>query len=98
MIAELRVFENETIFDRYFSVDVLPIERDSCPALYDAIRSVQEVAKTRPTGVVYVLESRIHVDFLPRVERALWGRVFELKEADAEWERMFQASLAARGV
>jgi hypothetical protein len=30
------------------------------------------------------------------VERALWGRVHELKEAEAEWHRMYTSSQAAR--
>lgn len=80
MISELRVFLNETIFDLYFSVDVLPIEQDSRTALYDAIRSVQAVASKRPTGVVRIFESSIHVDFLQRVEWALWDRVYNMEE------------------
>lgn len=96
MIAELRYFLNETIFDRYFSVAALPIDTNSIAALYDAIRSVQAIASTRPTGVVFVLESYIHSDFLPRVERALWNRVREVKEAEREWVRMYEASQSAR--
>jgi hypothetical protein len=97
MIAELRYFENETIFDSYFTVDVLPIDANSLEGLYGAIRAVQEVARTTTErGTVRVLDSSFHSDFLPKVERALWVRVRELKEAEAAWVRMYVASQTAR--
>jgi hypothetical protein len=96
MIAELRVFENEVIFERYFTVDVLPIDQNSRPALYEAIREVQALVCTNPTGIVRVFDSSFHSDFLPNVERALWVRVRDLREAEAEWHRMYVASQTAR--
>lgn len=92
MIAALRHFENRTIFDRYFTVDILPIKMEYREDMNASIDEVRALMEQHPFGTekVRVFESTFSADLLPRVERALLERRMtlpSLKELEREWAR-----------
>ncbi len=92
MIAQLRHFENSTIFDRYFSVDILPIKMEYREDMNVSIDQVRALMRQYPfcKTHVRVFESTFSADLLPRVELALLERRASLpswKELERAWAR-----------
>lgn len=92
MIAALRHFENRTIFDRYFTVDILPIKMEYREDMNASIDEVRALMRQHPFGNAHVrvFESTFSADLLPRVERALLERRMtlpSLKELERELAR-----------
>lgn len=73
MIEPLRVFINDTIYDRYFSVTILPIKQEYREDMNGPINQVRALMQQHPFGnePVRVFESTFGADMLPRLERAL---------------------------
>jgi hypothetical protein len=92
MIAELRVFMNYTIYDRYFTVSILPIQQEYREDLNGPIDQVRALIQQHPFGKegVRVFDSTFGADMLPRLERALLRHRATLpswKELEREHER-----------
>ncbi len=92
MIAELRHFTNGFIYDRYFSVDILPIKQEYREDLNGPINQVRALMQQHPFGDehVRVFESTFSADLLPRLERALFRKrdtLMSIKPLEREWAR-----------
>lgn len=71
MIAALRHFDNHYIFDRYFTVEILPIDLRWKEDVGAAIEQVRAEIRKNPIGLVRIFDSTFEAGLLPRVERAL---------------------------
>ncbi len=90
MIEALRHFENQTIFDRYYSVGILPIplgDSIECLLAVRHIRAVMEENKNRHTGLVRIFDSTFHVSLLSQVERSLVTLGIQKYEQEKEHRR-----------
>jgi hypothetical protein len=92
MIAALRVFTNDTIYDRYFSVSILPIQQEYREDMNGSIDQVRALMQQHPFGNdhVRVFESTFSADMLPRLERALLrhrATLPSIKPLLREWAR-----------
>ncbi len=100
MIADLRHFTNNTIYDRYFTVGILPIQQEYREDLNGPIDQVRALVQQHPFGNehVRVFESTFSADLLPRLERALLRHrdtLPSIKPLEREWER-YERELARR--
>lgn len=92
MIAELRHYTNNTIYDWYFDVTHLPIKQEYREDLNGPIDQVRALMQLHPFGNehVRVFDSTFSADLLPRLERALLRKRATLesfKALEREWAR-----------
>lgn len=92
MIAELRVFTNDTIYDLYFSVSILPIKQEYREDMNASIDKVRALMQQHPCGNehIRVFNSTFGAEMLPRLERALLRHRATLpsrKELERQWAR-----------
>ena len=90
MIAELRHFVNDTIYNLYFTVDILPIKQEYREDMNSSIDHVRALILKHPFGNehIRVFESTFSADILPRLERALLRHRATLpsyKELERQW-------------
>ena len=90
MIAELRHFMNDTIYNLYFTVGILPIKQEYREDLNGPIDQVRALMQAHPVGndPIRIFESTFSADLLPRVERALLRHRATLesyKELERQW-------------
>lgn len=102
MIAELRHFMNDTIYNLYFTVDILPIKQEYREDLNGPIDQVRALMQQHPFGnePIRVFESTFSADLLPRLERALLrhrATLGSFKELERQWAREDRERARARG-
>lgn len=73
MIAALRHFTNNTIYDAYFNVSDLPFAQEYREDFNAPIDQVRALMQQHPFGNehVRIFDSTFSADLLPRLERAL---------------------------
>ena len=90
MIEPLRVFMNDTIYNLYFSVPILPIKQEYREDMNAPIDQVRALMQQHPFGNerVRVFKSTFGAEMLPRLERALLRHRATLpsrKELERQW-------------